>query len=120
MPVLSIVSNFAPAAFEPKKLQRFRPLRARSRGLGDGPDLRGASWGDDGAIVAALRVAGPLYRVPASGGAPVEVTRLEGNDRSHRWPQLLHGSRTVLFTDNFAADRIRTSKRGLAHGHRVR
>ncbi|MCU1330033.1 MAG: serine/threonine protein kinase [Bryobacterales bacterium] len=69
--------------------------------LCDAPGLRGASWGKDGNIVAALRVAGPLFQVPASGGTPVELTHLEANDRSHRWPQLLPGGRSVLFTDNF-------------------
>ncbi len=69
--------------------------------LCDAPSMRGASWGEDGNIVAALQLAGPLSRVPGSGGPPVAVTRLEGGDRSHRWPQVLPGARAVLATISF-------------------
>ena len=58
--------------------------------LGDAPDARGASWGEDGNIVAALNNLGALSRVPAEGGTPQPVTKLQGA-LTHRWPQPLPG-----------------------------
>ncbi len=58
----------------------------------------GADWGDDGNIIASLRVSGGLSQVPSSGGTPTPVTQLEGEERTHRWPQVLPGAKAVLFT----------------------
>jgi Tol biopolymer transport system component len=60
----------------------------------------GASWGDDGNIVASLSPAGPLVRVPSGGGNPQPVTEMDRTRRevSHRLPQVLPGSRAVIFT----------------------
>src|SRR5579864_5775684 len=58
----------------------------------------GADWGDDGNIIASLRVSGGLSRVSSSGGTPTAVTELEGEERTHRWPQVLPGAKAVLFT----------------------
>jgi len=66
--------------------------------LCDAPVGYGASWGDDGTIVAALNRTGVLSRVPSSGGTPVRVTQLKNGEATHRWPQILPGSETVLFT----------------------
>jgi serine/threonine-protein kinase len=65
--------------------------------LCDAPMPRGASWGDDGNIIAALRN-GELSRIPSSGGTPIPVTKLKPGEVSHRWPQVLPGSQIVLFT----------------------
>jgi serine/threonine-protein kinase len=61
---------------------------------------RGGSWGDDGTIVVAPDMTGGLVRVPSSGGVPVPVTMLDAarHEATHRWPQVLPGSRAVLFT----------------------
>jgi Tol biopolymer transport system component/predicted Ser/Thr protein kinase len=59
---------------------------------------RGASWGDDGNIIAALSTTGVLSRVPVSGGTPTPATKLISDERTHRWPQFLPGSQAVLFT----------------------
>jgi serine/threonine-protein kinase len=60
---------------------------------------RGASWGEDGTIVAALNNTTGLYRIDASGGsAPQPLTQLRGGELTHRWPQVLPGGRAVLFT----------------------
>jgi Tol biopolymer transport system component len=66
--------------------------------LCDAPNLRGASWGDDGNIIAALNTGGALSRVPSEGGTPVPVTKLNSGEVTHRWPQVLPGSQAVLFT----------------------
>ena len=59
---------------------------------------QGASWGDDGNIVAAMGLMLPLVRVPAEGGAPQPLTKLRPGEIAHRWPQVLPGSSAVLFT----------------------
>ncbi len=66
--------------------------------LCDAPNVRGASWGDDGNVIAALDGRGVLMRVPSAGGTPVPVTKLNSADNSHRWPQVLPGSQAILFT----------------------
>jgi len=67
---------------------------------------RGASWGDRGFIVAALGPAEGLSRIPEGGGSPEPLTKLEpGRDATHRWPQVLPGSKAVLFTSATVAAR---------------
>jgi len=58
----------------------------------------GADWGEDGNIIASLRVSGGLSQVSSAGGVPTAVTELEGEERTHRWPQILPGGKAVLFT----------------------
>ena len=65
--------------------------------LCDAPNLSGASWGDDGNIIAALG-AGTLSRVPSSSGQPSVVADFGSESIEPRWPQVLPGSRYVLFT----------------------
>jgi len=60
--------------------------------------LRGASWGDDGNIVFAAGATEGLSRVSSDGGTPVPLTKLKDGERTHRWPQVLPGSKAVLFT----------------------
>jgi serine/threonine-protein kinase len=66
--------------------------------LCDAPLGRGASWGDDGNIIAALNSTAVLSRIPSAGGTPAPVTKLNAGERTHRWPQVLPGSQAVLFT----------------------
>ncbi|MCX6602324.1 MAG: protein kinase, partial [Acidobacteria bacterium] len=53
---------------------------------------------DASRCIAALNVRGVLSRVPAAGGTPVPVTKLNAGEATHRWPQVLPGSQAVLFT----------------------
>ena len=62
----------------------------------------GADWGENGNIVASLRVSGGLSQVSSAGGTPAPVTELEGDERTHRWPQVLPGGKAVLFTSENA------------------
>ena len=66
--------------------------------LCDAPMGYGASWGDDGHIVAALSFTTVLSRIPSTGGTPVSITKLKPGEATHRWPQVLPGSQAVLFT----------------------
>src|SRR5439155_27156107 len=51
----------------------------------------GAAWGEDGNIVAALTGSTGLSRVPAGGGIPQPLTKLDKGETTHRWPQVLPG-----------------------------
>jgi serine/threonine-protein kinase len=68
--------------------------------LCEAPQARGASWGEDDGIIAALDTRVGLVRVPAAGGTPTVVTPLnvERGEASHRWPQVLPGGKAALFT----------------------
>jgi serine/threonine protein kinase len=66
--------------------------------LCEAPAPRGASWGEDGNIVAALRGRGGLSVVPSAGGTPRPLTQPSGGDLTHRWPQVLPGGTAVLYT----------------------
>jgi len=61
---------------------------------------RGSSWGDDGNIVFAPDPNSGLLRVSATGGDPEALTTLDEakEESSHRWPQVLPGSRAAIFT----------------------
>ena len=62
-------------------------------------NLRGASWADDGTIVFSPGAYSGLWRVSASGGSPQALTELDAahGERNHRWPDVMPGSRAVLF-----------------------
>jgi serine/threonine-protein kinase len=64
----------------------------------------GASWGENGVIVASvLANGGGLTSIPESGGAQQSVTKLGVNESDHILPQVLPGGKTVLFTASRAA-----------------
>lgn len=65
----------------------------------DAAELLGASWGDDGTIVAAVTATG-LVRVSSDGGTPAPIPN---TPVGARWPQLLPGSRALLFTAGMPA-----------------
>ena len=52
---------------------------------------RGGTWNRQGTILFAPSLEGPLMRVPAAGGTPVQATTLEesGDEVGHRWPCFL-------------------------------
>ncbi len=64
----------------------------------DAPNSRGGSWAPDGTILFAPEFRTGLYRVPASGGTPVPVTKLdESKHTSHRWPFFLPDGKHFLY-----------------------
>ena len=66
----------------------------------DAPDGLGGSWSGTGTIVFAAATGGPLQQVSASGGKPARATELDVSrgEFSHRWPEFLPDSETVLYT----------------------
>jgi serine/threonine-protein kinase len=63
---------------------------------------RGTYWGEAGTILLAPNRFGPIMRVRVDDGGepepPEPVTELEGDEITHRWPQLLPDGRAVLYT----------------------
>ena len=80
------------------KLKKTRIDGGEPVSLCDAPNDRGASWGEDGNIIAALDPQSGLSQVPSRGGNAVPITELSTGEDSHRWPQVLLGGKFVLFT----------------------
>jgi Tol biopolymer transport system component len=64
------------------------------------PSIVGASWGDDGYIYFAPTGMAEIRRVPEEGGTPTAVVKAANGEAvaSFRWPQILPGGKTLLFT----------------------
>ncbi len=66
--------------------------------LCDAPNGRGGTWGDDGNIVVSLIGGNPIARIPSNGGTPTPLMELDSEELSNRWPQLLPGSKAVIYS----------------------
>ncbi len=61
--------------------------------------IAGGSWGADDRIIFGTVRPNGLFRVSAAGGEEREsLTTLEEGETGHRWPEILPGGRTVVFT----------------------
>jgi eukaryotic-like serine/threonine-protein kinase len=60
---------------------------------------RGGTWLPDGTIIFAPSANSALLRVPATGGAPHPITKLDPtrDEGSHRWPHVLPDGKVLLF-----------------------
>ena len=66
--------------------------------VADAPFGRGGSWGPDGVIVFSPGTLHPLMRVNATGGTPVQVTKIDPTQHtSHRWPFFLPDGKHFLY-----------------------
>ena len=88
--------------------------------LCDATDVLGASWGDDGFIVAALNPTGKLWRIPENGGAPRAVVDLTTDSLTPQWPQLLPNGRAVVYAAlaRSGADQANVEAHALSGGER--
>jgi serine/threonine-protein kinase len=68
--------------------------------LSDALAFGGGTWNTDDTIIFSPTPTSGLMRIPAAGGTPQRLTTPESsnNERTHRWPQILPGGETVLFT----------------------
>ena len=60
-----------------------------------------AAWGPDNTIVlgtSQIHSNGPLAKVPASGGTPVDLTALKDAETAHQSPHVLPDGRHIVFT----------------------
>jgi eukaryotic-like serine/threonine-protein kinase len=74
--------------------------------LADAPNPRGGSWNQDNVIIYEPDYRDSLWRINASGGAPVRLTRFEnGKHTTHRWPWFLpDGKHFLFFATNHSGD----------------
>jgi len=87
--------------FADGKMKKISVAGGAALTLCDASAARGASWGEDGNIVATLSqsTGTGLSRVSAAGGTPQTLTKPgDKNEAVHRWPQILPGGTAVLFT----------------------
>lgn len=68
--------------------------------LSDALIPHGASWVSEDMIIYAPDLGSGLMRVSSGGGAPQTLTTPNAKEKelSHRWPQVLPGNKSVLFT----------------------
>jgi Tol biopolymer transport system component len=88
--------------FADGKLKRISVQGGAAVTLCDAPNGRGGSWSEDGTIVFSPDFLVALSKVSSAGGTPQPLTTLDkqAGEVTHRWPQVLPGSKAVLFTSN--------------------
>jgi eukaryotic-like serine/threonine-protein kinase len=63
----------------------------------------GGTWNQDGVIVFAPAIVGPIFRVAATGGAPEAVTKIPpGSGESQHWPFFLPDGKHFLYVVNWS------------------
>ena len=87
--------NRSLAFFADGKLKRIDIETGSVQTLDDATAGRGGAWLEDGAIIFAPQ-AGPIYRIPATGGSRVRVTP-EQSTRNARFPQMLPDGRHFVY-----------------------
>jgi serine/threonine-protein kinase len=88
--------------FAKGKLKKTRIDGGEPVSLCDAPQGRGASWSEDGNIIAALDTQSGLSQVRPEGGKAVPIAALPLGEGFYRWPQVLPGGRAVLLTASIA------------------
>jgi serine/threonine protein kinase/Tol biopolymer transport system component len=83
--------------FADQKLKRLDVNSQAVQTLADAANARGGAWQSDGTILFAPNPAGPLFRVPATGGQRTAVTRLEIGQNDHRAPFMLPGGEHFIY-----------------------
>ena len=83
--------------FADGKLKRVEIVGGAPQVLGNAVNGQGGTWNREGTIVFAPTAAGPVFKVTATGGDPVAVTRLQTGQGSHRFPQFLPDGRHFVY-----------------------
>ncbi len=83
--------------FADSKLKKVSVQGGAPTPLTDVMNPRGGAWGSDGTIIANLDVF-HLFRVPPSGNPEMLAKADDSPYRTRRWPQILPGGDTVIFT----------------------
>ena len=89
------------------KLKRIEVAGGSPITLCDARNARGGTWNEDGVIVFGDQAAG-LQRIPASGGTPSPVTRVnkEAGETFHYYPQFLPGGKRFLYLVRGEAEKM--------------
>ncbi len=85
--------------FANSKLKRIDVSGGAPQIVCDAPANWSGAWSRDGTIIFSRGVASGLYRVPAAGGTPVQITVVDAarNEIEHIWPHFLPDGRHFLF-----------------------
>jgi Tol biopolymer transport system component len=84
--------------FADGKLKKIDLRGGSPRDLADTPSGRGGTWGPDDTILFTPKTRSSIYRVPAAGGTPEEVTQFNPEfETTHRWPHLLPDGEHFLY-----------------------
>ena len=88
--------------FADGKLKKISVQGGAAVTLSDAPTGHGGSWGEDGNIVFVPTIRSALSRVSSAGGAAEPLTTLnqQAGEITQRWPQVLLGGKSVIFTSN--------------------
>jgi eukaryotic-like serine/threonine-protein kinase len=84
--------------FASGKLKKISVSGGAALTLGDAAYSGGASWGRQGMIAFTPSAISGLQQLSDAGGTPQPLTRIDGAQRSHRWPAFLPDGNAVLFT----------------------
>lgn len=85
--------------FANHKLKKVALAGGSAMTLADASNGRGGAWGPDDTIVFTPDFTSGLYRMPAAGGTPQQLTNPPSQGLStHRWPYFLPGGQSVVFT----------------------
>jgi serine/threonine protein kinase/Tol biopolymer transport system component len=81
------------------KLKRVAVATGRVQVIAEMSDFRGGTWSTKDEIVFASDAAGPLWMVPATGGSPRQVTKLDPakHESGHRFPSFLPDGEHFLY-----------------------
>ena len=85
------------AFFADQQLKRIPASGGPPEALCNVTNGRGGTWNKDDVIVFAPDNQAPLHRISATGGAPTPMTRLDGGQDGHRWPQFLPDGQHLIF-----------------------
>jgi serine/threonine protein kinase/Tol biopolymer transport system component len=91
--------------FNESKLKKVDVSGGPAQTICDAPYGRGGTWSPNGTILFAPRVYSELFRVSADGGEPSRVTRLNPNERTHRWPYFLPDGKHFLYVASVKGER---------------
>ncbi len=86
--------------FAEGKLKKVDVATGAVQSLCDANDSRGAAWSRDGVILFTPNYTSPLFSIASSGGAPIQVTKLDdvtAKESSHRWPSFLPDGRHFVY-----------------------
>jgi serine/threonine protein kinase/roadblock/LC7 domain-containing protein len=84
--------------FTPTKLKRIDINGGAPIAICDVTMARGGSWSQDGTIIAALTFTSGISRIPAAGGTPITLTKVDNKIySSHRWPFFLPDGNHFLY-----------------------
>jgi Tol biopolymer transport system component len=92
--------------FSNGKLRKIEAAGGPVQALCDAPEGRGGTWNEQGTILFAPRIAGPLQKVSDGGGTPQDATAAREDDKSftNRNPYFLPDGKHFLFVQRTGKD----------------